>query len=163
MDIARQLVIIPEKKVVGFNTRTSNEIEMAAGPKGNIATLWQQFFKQNLKDTLANKLSDHVYAIYTQYESDHTGQYSLIIGHEVIDFTNAPDGTLPIIVAPGNFLKFTAPDNSPASVLALWQHIWNFFANFKDFKRTYAADFELYDFARSKQLEIYIAVERVSS
>jgi predicted transcriptional regulator YdeE len=161
MDIARQLVIIPEKKIVGLNTRTSNEAEMAAGQKGNIATLWQQFFQQNLKSTLANKLSDHVYAIYTQYESDHTGPYSLIIGHEVIDLTNAPDGTLPIVVAPGNFLKFTAPDNNPAVVLALWQHIWQFFQNNKDFKRSYSTDFELYDFERSKQLEIYIAIERI--
>jgi predicted transcriptional regulator YdeE len=162
MDIARQLVIIPEKKIVGIETRTSNAEEIAAGANGNIAALWQHFFKQDFKNTMANKMSDHVYAIYTKYESDFTGQYSLIIGHEVIDFGNAPDGTLPVLVSPGHFLKFTTIDNSPEAVLALWQHIWQFFANTKDFKRTYTADFEVYDFARGKQLDIYIAVERIA-
>ena len=64
-------------KIIGISTETTNKSRKAAEDLGK---LWQQFFKENVAGRIANKLSDEIYSIYTDYESDFTGNYKAIIG-----------------------------------------------------------------------------------
>ena len=65
--------------VVGISVRTSNENQQAAK---DIPALWQRFMSENIADKIPNKSSNKVYAVYTDYESDHTKPYTTIIGYK---------------------------------------------------------------------------------
>ena len=70
------------KTITGIATRTTNELEL--NPEtASIPGLWSRFFAENIGEQISNGYStDTVYGVYTDYETDHTGAYTLIIGKE---------------------------------------------------------------------------------
>ena len=67
----------PSTMIVGIACRTSNAPEAASH---DIPRLWDRFYRENVMKKVQNKISDEVLALYCDYESDHTGPYSLVIG-----------------------------------------------------------------------------------
>ena len=45
--------------------------------------LWQKFEKENFASRISNKISDEIYAVYFEYEGDHTQPFSYFIGCKV--------------------------------------------------------------------------------
>jgi len=124
----------------------------------DIGDLWTRFMGENLAQQIGNKISDDVYCVYTEYETDHTGYYTAVLGcavnslDEILnDFTNAtiPAGTYKIYSLAGKF-----PDN----ISEAWRQIWG-----EAIARAYTADFDLYtaDPKRFEETEakIYIAIK----
>ncbi|MDI6438822.1 hypothetical protein FCL43_023245, partial [Enterobacter hormaechei] len=52
---------------------------------------WEQFYANNVLAKIPNKINNEVYSIYTDYTSDHTGEYTTIIGAAVTSLDNIPD------------------------------------------------------------------------
>lgn len=126
--------------IVGISVRTNNLNNQA---KRDISQLWGQFILNNIADSIPNKISDDVYCVYTNYESDHTGDYTTTLGCRVSDTSTViPEGLIIKEIPENNYLKFISEGKLPESVAQVWDFIWK-----SDLNRSYIADFEVYGIA----------------
>ncbi|MGG6230527.1 GyrI-like domain-containing protein [Tenacibaculum sp. SDUM215027] len=141
--------------VVGVSVRTTNENQQAAK---DIPALWQRFMSENITEQIPNKSSNEIYAVYTDYESDHTKPYTTIIGCKVKDIATVPEGmTYKRIEAP-DYKKYIAQGNLTEGVVYdKWLEIWK-----EDINRAYTSDYEVYGAKASDstnaEVEIFIGV-----
>ena len=126
--------------VVGIALRTHNGEAFQTIPP-----LWGRFAQSGLAERLPHRLSDDVYAVYTQFQNagiDNSGWYTLVIGHAVPGDTSAlpPEG-LTHVVAPASLRAvFEVAQGRPDLVGAEWQQIWQR----TDLQKTTLADYERY-------------------
>lgn len=142
--------------IVGIATRTSNDKGKA---EKDIPQLWEKFMADGVTHRIPNKVNDTIYAIYTDYEGDHTKPYTLVIGCHVDSLDNIPEDMTVKLVPPANYNTFVAKgDLTKDAVINTWMEIWN-----SDLKRTYTTDMEIYgEKAMNPQdgeAEILVAVE----
>ncbi|MGE8555732.1 MAG: GyrI-like domain-containing protein [Chryseobacterium jejuense] len=124
-------------KVIGIAVRTTNENEQAAK---DIPVLWEKFMKENVHESIPDKIDNTVYSIYTDYEKDHTKPYTTLLGCKVESLDNIPEGMIGKSFDGGDYVKFTAKGNlAEGLVINEWFKIWNM-----DLERTFTADFEMY-------------------
>lgn len=112
-----------------------------------------------------------IYALYINYESDASGAYTVLIGHEQsieesrrgLPSLGNEEGLYTEKVPGSRYVVFTT-NRGPVhqAVSEKWQEIWASSAHGL-LKRTFRGDFELYD-ARSfnpndATVQIYVAVE----
>ncbi|MEB2773968.1 GyrI-like domain-containing protein [Algoriphagus sp. D3-2-R+10] len=144
-------------KIVGIATRTSNVTGKAAEDLGN---LWGRFFEEQVGTKIIGKVSEDIYAIYTDYESDYTGEYTCLIGYQVHNLEKIADGLVAREFAGGKHTKFTAKGKMPDAVVQTWMEIWEKDA---DLDRQYSADFEVYDTksqqGENSEVDIFIALK----
>jgi len=153
-----------EITVVGYTVRTSNELE--ANPStAKISKLWQRFLGDKVAEKIRGRVKAHaIYAVYTDYQSDEKGPYSLTLGFEVEGFLSAPEGMVVRKIPRADYAVFTSPRGPiPEIIFETWKSIWNFNARQLGLRRSYKADFERYD-ERSRdpsqaQVDIFIGVE----
>jgi predicted transcriptional regulator YdeE len=144
---------LERKTIVGHSIRTKNVDEMNPAT-GKIGHLWQKFFSEifpRLKD------KSEVFGVYTNYQSDHLGEFDVVAGS--VPGNGAPDSGLTQIELPsGDYVMFAASGELPKIVIELWPQIWAYFADKNcPHQRAYTADFELYK--GGSDVEIYIAVK----
>ncbi|TXD77912.1 GyrI-like domain-containing protein [Algoriphagus ratkowskyi] len=144
-------------KIIGIAARTSNTSGKAAEVLG---ALWRRFFEEQIGDKIEGKISDDIYAIYTDYESDYKGEYTCLIGYQVENEGNITEGLVSKKFHGGKHAKFVAKGKMPDAVVNCWQEIW---AKDSDLDREYTADFEVYG-SQSQQganssVDIFIAVK----
>ena len=70
---------IHSKKIVGISVRTNNAAEMEP-EKAQIPKLWDNFYSGVLNTKVRGF---PIYGLYTNYESDVNGEYTLLAGVEV--------------------------------------------------------------------------------
>ena len=123
--------------VAGITVTTCNEDDKAAE---DINALWQRFFEEAVGEAIPHKDGEAIYAVYHDYEGDHTKPYKLTIGCRVAkdDFA-LPEGIDSIFVPQANYQIFSATGEQPKALLETWGAIWK-----SDIKRTYACDLEIY-------------------
>lgn len=155
---------LAEKKLVGITVRTNNQTEIDA-MKGKIFPCIQKYFHQNVSQSIPNRSHSGVtYCVYTEYESDHTGDYTYFIGEEVSEFTGESNNLKELTIPAQNYVKFTnGPGAMPDVVREPWFKIWKMTPEELGGKRNYIADFEVYDERASDHqnivLDIYIGIE----
>lgn len=141
-----------EKWIVGISIRTSN-----AHFQEETAPIWERFYGENLGGKIPNRLSSNLFAVYTEYEGDYTKPYTFLLGCEVSNLENIPQGMKGVEIAPSTYAVFTAKGKFPDSLIATWHTIWK-----RDLKRTYRADFEIYspDFVGKENpvIPVYIGI-----
>ena len=82
----KQTIVLPEIKLIGISIRTNNESEINPDT-GKISGLVQRYFHQALYEKIPHrKKPGTTLCVYTDYESDHTGDYTYFIGEEVESF-----------------------------------------------------------------------------
>lgn len=129
-------IILERFNIIGIAIRTSN---LNGKALNDIAQLWNRFIQDGIAQQIPNKESEDVYCIYTDYESDYTGEYTTILGCKVTDTTNIPEGFVAKEIPKTNYRKYTSVGKIPDCVGETWNHIWN-----SDIKRSYIADFDVY-------------------
>lgn len=128
---------LEEITLVGISIRTNNE---RAQSQGDIAKLWEEFFAKNIISKVENKISDEIYCVYTNYESNFTGDYTTFLGCAVSKAHNeSSDNLETLIISADNYRKFISEGELPNCVLQTWQHIW-----VTEYPRAYKADFDIY-------------------
>ncbi|WHT39636.1 MULTISPECIES: GyrI-like domain-containing protein [Myroides] len=133
-----QQIQLPAKYILGIAIRTTNQNEQSAL---DIPQLWHDFHTQQIQTKIPAKVSEDIYAIYTDYESDFTAPYTTIIGCEVHALTEIPEGMVGHIIPSGSYTKFEVQGNLLENiVLDAWVKIWNS----PNLERTYTSDFEVY-------------------
>lgn len=150
-------------QIVGLSAQTSNAKEITSQAK--IPSLWNDFYQQNIVEQIANRKYANIYGLYSDYETDVNGDYSITLGVQIL---KSSDGDIPAdlivkTVPAAKYLVFTSDQGAlPDIVIQTWQEVWAWFAN-SDVERTYTGDFELYDERcanpQEAQVDIYIAVK----
>ena len=142
-------------EVIGITTRTTNENGQSMA---DIEALWGRFWGDKIQDQIPNKLSDDIYAVYTNYESDYMGSYSLTIGARVRSLKEIPDGFTGLTVEGGAFRKYVSKGKMPDAVVKTWMEIWSD----SDLKRAYTFDFtvhgEKYFDGDKAEVETFISI-----
>ena len=123
---------------ISLKSKTTNEHRQSNTDCGN---LWQKFEKESVFNKIENKLSDEIFAVYHNYEGDHTKPFSYFIGCKVAEGTEVPEDLDSLTTAKGTFHKTVAKGKMPDCVANAWREIWKK----DDSSRAYKADFEVYD------------------
>jgi predicted transcriptional regulator YdeE len=148
-----EFIEIPDTRdITGLAVRTSNARER--DPRTAVLPgLWARFAATRPDED--SGLPAAVFSVYTEYESDVHGAYSVVLGREAGSPTSAEHT---VHVPAGRYAVFTSTGEMPAAVLAGWQQVWAYFAHPGAPARAYTTDFEHYDPAQPSTVRIHIAV-----
>ncbi|ASA19437.1 GyrI-like domain-containing protein [Paenibacillus donghaensis] len=152
----------PKMKLVGVSTRTTNTQE--AGPERVLQKLWETYFQSGIAAEAGITNPQLIYALYTDYVTDATGEYSVVIGHEInLDGIPTDSGKKHALIPESKYLVFTSKKGPIHEVVPqAWETIWDYFRDSPEI-RTYTGDFEVYDAhhfdSGNVELQIYIAIQ----
>ena len=145
-------------QVVGIKTVTSNANE-SNPDTAQIPALWQHFFSESIEEQIPYKQDNsQLLGVYTDYDNEHRGVYSIIAGHEVTTIERIPEGMVGISIPRSRYLVFSDEGKVPEVVYALWKSIWDYFNVSTKHHRLYTVDFERYFEGEGSKVEIYIAI-----
>ncbi|WP_237732264.1 GyrI-like domain-containing protein [Flavobacterium sp. UGB4466] len=141
--------------VIGIATRTINEKGKSAV---DIEALWTRFWGEEIQEQIPNKISNDIYAVYRDYETDFNGAYTLIIGSRVSTLENVPKGFVGITIETDVYQKYLSKGKMPEAVFNTWLEIWQD----KSLNRAYKSDFtihgEKYYDGNNAEVETYISI-----
>ncbi len=120
--------------VVGVSIVTSNE-----SASEDINGVWERFFKESIGQSIGNRVDDVIYAVYSDYEGDHTKPYRFTLGYKVKAADAVPDGLRHVQVQKGDYALMSAAGEQPKALVETWTAIWQ-----SDLDRSFATDFEVY-------------------
>lgn len=122
-----------------------------------IGALWGRFMAEGLLRRIPDRPDDHtIVAAYTDYESDHTGEYTLLLGAPTRDTAEPPDGMVRRTFAAQTYARIQATGPIPQVVQQTWQSVYT-----SPLPRAFTADFERYDvrnMGEHAQLELHLAL-----
>ncbi|MCJ8327625.1 MAG: GyrI-like domain-containing protein [Campylobacterales bacterium] len=140
------------KKIMfaGISAQTNNKNELDE-TTAEIPVLWDDYVEKNINGKTLNKSKDsYLYGVYSSYESDVNGDFTVTIAQEVTKNKNA------IVVENQKYLVFKKEGELPEIVAELWAEIWEYFEKNNEYTRSYTVDFEKY--LKEKVIEIYISI-----
>lgn len=127
-------ISLGEIHLVGVEIRTNNSATTEIGE------LWQSFYANSVQDRIPNCIDSRLFGLYSHYESDHTGDYSFMIGCPVDALENIPQGMVGRTVPAQTYQVARAQGALPDALIDTWQSIWS-----SDIPRSFTYDFEIYD------------------
>lgn len=159
----RWIEVRPAMSIHGVGVRTTNEAE--AGTQGKIPLLWDRYFQSGLQSQISGD-DQAIYALYTEYESDASGAYTLIIGNQADEVAAAEtSGELQQAFVPASrYLVFRTRRGPLMEIVPQVWHdeIWSYFQQAAE-KRTFTGDYERYDMRQFDPahtvVDVYIAIE----
>jgi predicted transcriptional regulator YdeE len=129
---------------IGIAVRTSNAKEMTG--EGVIGKQWARMIQGGSFEQIPHKADGLPIAVYTDYASDHEGEYTFLIGARVTSDTDVPPDMVARKIPGGKFAVFTSEKGpAPQVVPALWTKINSLAKTAVVGERTYRADYEIYD------------------
>lgn len=148
-----KIVELKEKTVVGISARTNNSSpEMSAV----IGGLWEKFYSGVYRQ-IPHKSNEFALGIYTEYENDENGGYTVMTACEVsaVDENNSLETRK---IPAGKYAEFVIEGELNTSeqleeISRLWQEIWKMNLN-----RSYTANFEEYRSADPNKADIHIFI-----
>ncbi|MFI4937059.1 MAG: GyrI-like domain-containing protein [Candidatus Berkiellales bacterium] len=157
-------ITLPQIKLIGIQVRTNNKIEIDP-MTGKIFPIVKRFFQEKLFNNIPNRTKPGTtFCCYTDYESDHTGDYTYFIGEEVSALPEISESFKQLIIPTQTYSKFTTdPEPMPDVVRNAWFAIWEMIPSDLGGKRRYVTDFEIYDERASDHqnivMDLYIGIE----
>jgi predicted transcriptional regulator YdeE len=149
--------------VVGIEARTTNSKEMTGA--GEIPKQWQKFFQDGIAEKIPSKIDGTIYAVYTDYASDRTGEYSFVIGVKVPPNAETPSGLVLRKIPAGDYAVVTSNKGLASRVVpGAWQQIWALEDKAQlGGARAYRADYEVYDQRatdpQNSQVDVYVGLK----
>lgn len=142
-------------EIIGISIRTTNEKNQSSQ---DIPALWDTFMSQGIFHNIPNKIDDTIYALYTDYESDHTEGYTTVLGCKVKNLETIPEGMVGKSIQGGTYSKFMAKgDVTKGLIYEQWVKIWK-----TNLNRKYTTDFETYGVKAQNpadaEVDIFVAV-----
>jgi len=121
--------------IAGLSIMTDNE-------KGaeDINALWERFFQDQVGQKLETiKENDFIYAIYSDYEGDHTQPYRFTLGYKIKDGETAPNEFHSLTTETADYAMLAAAGEQPKALIEAWTSIWQ-----SDLDRRFQTDMEIY-------------------
>jgi predicted transcriptional regulator YdeE len=144
--------ILAINAMISPTLRTSNTLEFNAGT-AKIGPTYGAFMQKYGPTITGNS---KLIATYSNYESDHNGDYDWALGFaDNVSRDGLSAHTLPA----GKYIVFSGQGSVPEITVQVWMHIWQYFEKNTEHKRAYTIDFALYDMSKPGSVEIYIAVQ----
>jgi predicted transcriptional regulator YdeE len=141
-------VTLPEFYIAGISIRTTNQ-DGAALPA--IGALWEKWMSEGILHQIPGRLSDDIYSIYTDYETDHTGAYTVVLGCKVNPGMALPEGFVALTIPADKYRVNYIEGEMPGAIMEAWQRIWD-----SGTDRKYTIDFEQY--TNEGGVQIYLAI-----
>ena len=120
--------------VVGLSAVTSGNENASE----EINALWEDFFKRSIGQDVPNRVDNVIYAVYSDYEGDHTQPYRLTLGYKVTEGAVA-DHLHKIDVKTADYAMMGAAGEQPKALIETWTAVWQ-----SDLDRRFETDFEVY-------------------
>ncbi|MFI7637642.1 GyrI-like domain-containing protein [Nonomuraea sp. NPDC049400] len=140
--------------VVGFAVRTTNADEMDPA-RAKLPALWQRAGAPGAFAHVPGRVDENLYAVLTDYESDHNGAYTQIVGTGVRTVPRLPEGMVAVRVPAGRSLKLEARGPMPQALLDAWQQVWKHTESGGTPSRAFTTDLEVH---HPEGVDLYIAV-----
>ena len=132
-----------EHFVVGYTVRTDNTAE--ADPKqARLPDLWRRATAPDAFAAVEGRLDDRMYAVLTDYESDHHGAYTEVVGVAVADLGRIPEGFVGVRVPAAQCLLVPVRGPIPQALVEAWQGVWQYTESGDTPARSFATDLEIY-------------------
>ena len=142
------------KIIVGMEVHATNANGQAMQ---DIGALWRRFTEEQVVGKIQHKVSDNIFCLYTDYETDHTGFYTAIIGCEVSE-VEGNEGLSIVHIPASKYQVHQLSGKFPDKVYAAWQQIWQ-----SSEDRLYSVDYDLYkpgvNSFEEMEVEIFVAVK----
>lgn len=155
---------LPEIKLLGLKSRRTNNIREKSPSTAVIAPTFTQYFTRDLASSIPQRTKPgRTFNIYTDYDSDHTGNYIYFIGEEVENCDHIPEDLAMHIIPSQMYVKFTTQVGPiPHIVIEAWQEIWKMNEDVLQGPRNYLSDFEIYDQRaldkKHAMIDIYVGI-----
>lgn len=154
--IYMEKITIETFQVIGIAVRTCNTDGTAAQ---DIPALWGRFMSEGLAEKIPNRVNDAVFCIYTDYEGDYQQPYLTLLGCQVKDLSQIPEGMVGKEIANANYEHIkVVGDISGEAIYGAWTKIWA-----SDLDRAYLSDFEVYSAdqcqSANPSIDIYVSVK----
>ena len=122
--------------VAGLSVITTNENGAEA-----INQIWEDFFEQQIGQKVEDiRENDFIYAVYSDYEGDHTKPYRFTLGYKLKDAdSSVPDGLHTVTTQTADYAMLSAAGEQPKALIEAWTAIWQ-----SDLDRCFKTDFEIY-------------------
>jgi len=146
----------PATRVVGLAVRTTNAAE-ADPASARIPGLWRRVLEEGVPQRISGRTRPGVLAaVYTAYDTDERGPYTLVVGAEVDADAPLPPGLTAITVPAARYRRFAARGTMPAALVETWGRIWSVFARGDGPRRAFTCDVELH--MGPEAADVYVAV-----
>ncbi|WP_084963199.1 GyrI-like domain-containing protein [Thermoactinospora rubra] len=143
-----------ELLVVGFAVRTTNA-EEADPARARLPRLWQRAAQPGAFAHVPGRVDENLYAVLTDYESDHHGPYTQVVGVAVRAVPKLPEGMVAVRVPAGACLKVEARGPMPGALIEAWQRLWKHTESGGQPARSFATDLEVH---HPGGVDLYVAV-----
>lgn len=150
-----QTVLLPSFSLTGIQLpgKTTNEGGQSAIDCGN---LWKEFMSKDVAHSIPNKEGEEVFAVYFDYEGDHTKPFCYFIGCKVRD-TVPVKGLSTLVIPAQKYALQVAKGKMPDCIANTWRDIWR-----SGTKRNYGFDFEVYGEKgrdpNNAEIDVYISI-----
>jgi len=142
-----------EKTVYGLAVRTKNSDEVNRDTS-RIGEMWQRFYEEIILRTVGPY---NVYGVYCDYESDESGEFTVIAGIDVAVTADAE-----VKIPSGNYLLFEGKGDLPDVAAETWAEVWEYFTTEEcPHQRIFDTDFEYY--CGGGRVELYIGIKERSA
>jgi predicted transcriptional regulator YdeE len=147
--------------MAGLSARTCNAKEMSGN--GKIEDIWETLLQPGLVAKIPNKVGVDLVAVYTDYETDHTGHYTYLLGLPVLSDESLPSNLTVRHVSPGRYAIITSERGPIVEVVReVWQRVWSMSEEELGGIRAFQTDFEIYDQRTSDpenaQIDVYVGL-----
>jgi predicted transcriptional regulator YdeE len=147
--------------IVGVSARTNNAHEMSG--KGKIGSVWESFLQPSLIAKIPNKIGVDPVAVYTDYETDHMGHYTYLLGLPISPAESVPASFTVKHIPAGRYAAFTSGRGPIKQIIPeIWQRIWAMSPKELGGERAFQSDFEIYDQRaadpENAQIDVYVGL-----
>jgi predicted transcriptional regulator YdeE len=120
--------------------------------------------QEGLLAKIPNKSDQNIVAVYTDYASDHNGEYTFVLGARVKADDAVPAGMVAKKISGGKFAVFTSEKGAAAKVVPeTWMKINSLPHSAVGGDRVYGADYEIYDERAAdpanSQMDVYVGIK----
>jgi predicted transcriptional regulator YdeE len=152
---------MPGFAVIGIEARTHNAKEATADRI--IGRQWHRFIDHAMAEGIPDKTDSNLYAVYSEYASDHNGEYTFTVGAPVKAQAPVPGDMVRKVIVAGKYAVITTQKGPfPKVIPGAWLEIFKL-EDERTLNRAYRTDFELYDERaldpQNGQVDIYIGLK----
>ena len=146
-----KVIELEEKLVSGIEVRTNNFSENVYEVIGG---LWEKFYFETY-NKIENKVNGRSLGIYTEYENDEKGDYTMMTACEISSSDKNNDMIIKKIPA-GKYAVFTIRGDVRTEVGKFWEQLWKM-----ELDRTFICDYEEYceGTMEDSLINIYIGIK----
>lgn len=145
-----EVVEMEEKHVIGLTARANN---FSPDLQTAVNNLWGEFYRGRYLNKIQHRKNEKVYGIYSDYQSDETGDYNATVACETDVTTDQPAEMILKILPAGKYAKFIVKGNVHQVIGEFWRELWEM-----KLERNFECDYEEYQNEDTENAEIHIYI-----